>query len=99
MPIRLTKDDKESMAEKICDTKQTRADKRKPLERQWREIDRQLAMIPAEKVKKQQQGQIEQLNAWMSETELPNQSETLEISTADARRLMVPKGVDWLTPH
>ena len=99
MPIRLTKDDKESMAEKICDTKQTRANKRKPLERQWGEIDRQLAMIPAEKVKKQQQGQIEQLNAWMSETELPNQSETLEISTADARRLMVPKGVDWFAAH
>jgi len=99
MPIRLTKDDKESMAEKICDTKQTRANKRKPLERQWREIDRQLAMIPAEKVRKQQQGQIEQLNSWMSETELPNQSETLEISTADARRLMVPKGVDWFAAH
>jgi len=99
MPTRLSKDDKEVMAEKICDTHATRKRKRRDMEKQWADIDRQLAMIPPIEVAKARQSTIESSTSWMSETELPNQSETLEISTADARRLMVPKGIDWFAAH
>ena len=99
MPIRLTKDDKDVMAEMICDTLSQRKKKRHHLEAHWRDIDRQLAMEPSIKVLKDQTGRLEETTSWMSETELPNQSETLEISIADSRRLTVPKGVDWFNAH
>jgi hypothetical protein len=56
-------------------------------------------MDPEAAVKKKRQGEIDEKLAWMAETELPNQAETLEISSADARRLMLPKGVDWFAAH
>ena len=97
--MRFTKSDKDVMADKICSDHADRKRKRRDLEKQWAEIDRQLAMDPPRKVMKDRQGSSEEASSWMSETELPNQSETLEISTADARRLMTPKGVDWFGAH
>lgn len=97
--MRFSKSDKDVIADKICDVHSRRKEKRKPLERQWAEIDRQLAMIPAPALKKVRQSQVEEAASWMAETELPNQSETLEISTADARRLQMPKGDEWFTAH
>lgn len=96
---KFTKADKEVISEKILDIHSKRKTDRLTLEKQWREIDRQLAMDPEAAVKKQRQAQIESETAWMAETELPSQAETLEISAADARRLMVPKGVDWFGAH
>jgi len=97
--LRFSKSDKDVIAEKICDCHSKRKNDRRVLERQWSEIDRQLEMDPAPHVKKERQGEREEATAWMAETELPSQSETLEISTADARRLMMPKGVDWFAAH
>jgi len=99
MPKRFTKDDKEVIVEKICDSHSDRKRKRRYLEKQWAEIDRQLEMTPSKKVQKARQGKIEQDNAWMAETELPNQAETLEISVADARRLMFPKDDYGFSAH
>lgn len=96
---RFTKADKDVISEKICDTHSKRKRDRTYLERQWAEIDRQLAMEPAPNVKKDRQGELEEAASWMSETELPNQSETLEISNADARRLIYPKGAEWFQAH
>lgn len=96
---RFTKADKDVISEKICDTHSKRKRDRSYLERQWAEIDRQLAMEPAANVKKDRQGNLEEAASWMSETELPSQSETLEISSADARRLIYPKGAEWFQPH
>jgi hypothetical protein len=99
MPKRFLADDKAVIAEKICDVHSKRKRKRRLLEKQWAEIDRQLAMDPDITVRKQRQSELEEAKAWMAETELPNQSETLEISTADARRLIMPKGAHWFNAH
>jgi len=96
---KFTKSDKDIISEKIVDTFSKRKGDRHILESQWREIDRQIAMEPGFDVQKQRQGDIESKKAWMAEAELPNQAETLEISTADARRLMMPNGVDWFSAH
>jgi len=96
---RFTKNDKIVIAEKICDTHSKRKRDRGHLEKQWEEIDRQVAMEPGFDIMKERKGEIESAKAWMAETELPNQAETLEISCADARRLMVPKGADWFAAH
>jgi len=96
---RFTRNDKDVIAEKICDVHSKRKRDRGHLERQWAEIDRQIAMEPGFNILKQRQGEIEEAKSWMAETELPNQAETLEISCADARRLMVPKGADWFAAH
>ena len=98
---RLTKSDKDMMADRVVDLHRKRRDdpKRILLEKQWREIDRQLAMNPSADVMIKREGSQEEADSWMAETELPNQAETLEISTADARRLMMPKNVDWFVSH
>lgn len=96
---RFTQSDKEVIIEKICDTHSARKQKRSHLEKQWREIDRQLEMEPEKSVYKERQGEMEQSTAWMAETELPNQAETLEINTADARRLQLPKTGEWFSAH
>lgn len=72
---------------------------RKHLEKHWVEIDRQLAMVPDNRRKKDADGNIDARKAWMAEMELPLQSQTLEVLDADARRLMFPDAGPWFMPH
>ena len=100
MPKRFTKEDKKHIVEHICDSYSTRKRNRSHREKIWKEIDRQIAMEPdiSNKVKPQT-NQIDEQKRWLPETELPWQAQTLEITTADARRMQFPDAGPWFTPH
>lgn len=68
-------------------------------EKQWKEIDRQIAMEPDITFKKLPNGKIDKKKAWMAEMELPLQAQCLEILTADARRMMFPDAGAWFRAH
>jgi hypothetical protein len=74
-------------------------EKRRERERQWAEIDRQIAMKPDVAFKKLPNGEIDSKKAWMAEMELPLQAQALEVLTADARRLMFPDSGPWFRGH
>lgn len=61
----------------------------------WKEIDRQVSMRPDLSYKQDRNGNLDPNNWWMPELELPLQAQTLEVLTADARRLLFPDGGDW----
>ena len=66
---------------------------RKDHEDRWKEVDRQVAMIPA----RAQGNEADPRYRWMPSLELPWQAETLEILNADARRLIFPPDREWFT--
>lgn len=68
---------------------------RKDLEKQWDQIDRQLRMEPNLRHKMDRDGRIIPRMAWMAETELPLQAQTLEMLTADSRRMKFPPIGYW----
>lgn len=72
---------------------------RKDREKAWREIDRQIAMIPDIRFKQDMQGNVSKSKAWMPEMELPDQAQALEVLTADSRRLMFPDSGTWFAAH
>lgn len=63
------------------------------LEKYWKEIDRQVAMIPLPR-EPQPDSKAED---WLPNTELPLQFNTLEVNCADARRLKFPRGSEWFS--
>lgn len=68
------------------------------LEKVWKEIDRQLLMMPKERVvegspRSSQKAQQD----WLPNIEMPSQFNALEVIMADARRMMFPKGRDWFS--
>lgn len=65
------------------------------LDKKWNEIDRQLRMDPDNPQKKLPDGRPDQQKRWMAEMELPLQAQTLEVLTADARRLTIPDTGSW----
>lgn len=67
---------------------------RKQLERDWKEIDRQLAMEP--KPRKLASGSE---SDWLPNQELPLQATALEVILADANRMKFPRGRDWYEAH
>ena len=85
---RITQADFSHIAEFIRDEWATRKRKRKDLEKQWAEIDRQVKMEPDVRHKKLPNGKIDSKKLWMSEVEPPFQAQALEVLTADARRMM-----------
>lgn len=91
--------DFDHIAETIYDDYDTRKRKRGDLERQWDEIDRQIAMIPDTQHKKLPNGKTDARKMWMSEMELPLQAQALEVLTADARRMMFPVNGPWFRAH
>ena len=93
------KKDFASMAEFIIDEHQRRKNKRGDLEKIWKDIDRQIAMEPDISHKLTQTGEVDEYAAWMPETELPLQAQTLEVLTADARRMEFPDSGPWFTAH
>ncbi len=87
------------IAEYVQNEAESRQRKRSDLEAQWREIDRQVAMVPDVSHKKMPNGQIDARKMWMAEMELPLQAQALEVLTADARRMMFPTAGPWFAAH
>jgi hypothetical protein len=100
-PIRkFTKVDMVHIEERVLDVYETRKKERATMEQEWREIDRQLAMQPDCSHKKNSRtGMKDPKLSWMPEIELPLQSQTLEVLTADTRRLMFPSSGSWFSAH
>lgn len=94
---RITATDFKTAAEFICDEYERRKGNRRESEKRWDEVDRQLAMRPDIWHKLDAQRNIIKSKEWMPEMELPLQSQTLEVLTADARRMM--EGDPWFTVH
>ena len=69
------------------------------LEKMWKEIDRQVRMEPDIGRKLGSNGEIMQSMRWRAELELPLQAQTLEVLTADARKLMFPDTGLWFAAH
>ena len=82
------------IAEYICDEYERRKSDRTDLEKEWDEIDRQIKMIPTDGHKRTR-GALDKNKAWMPEVELPLQAQTLEVLTADARRMEFPDSGLW----
>jgi hypothetical protein len=93
--LKFSQEDFKDIAEFIIDEHRTRKSKRKYREKVWKEIDRQLRMEPEVKYKKDSNGNRIKSKTWMPEMELPNQSQALEVLSADALRMMFPDSGDW----
>lgn len=96
---RVTKTDFEKLGEYVR-TEYTRRKQLRDklgLTHAWREIDRQVQMRPDLAYKLLPDGRKDDTKAWMPEIELPLQAQTLEVLTADARRLLFPDGGDWFS--
>lgn len=91
--------DWDHVAEYVVEEHRKRKNNRKDTEKQWDEIDRQLRMEPDLRFKRDKNNQEIPSKAWMSEMELPLQAQTLEVLTADARRMMFPPNKKWFTAH
>src|SRR5690554_5037638 len=83
------------IAQSIVDELRAREKRRADLEKQWKEIDRQLRMEPEVSHKLLANGKRDPKRAWMPEIELPLQAQTLEMLMADVRRLLFPANRDW----
>jgi len=83
------------IAEQIVLEYDRRKDNRKDREKDWKEIDRQLAMLPERSHKMGADNKVDANKAWLPEIELPLQSQTLEMLTADCRRLLFPRGKEF----
>jgi hypothetical protein len=93
------KKDFNQIVEFVSDEYTSRKEKRKDIEKQWKDIDRQLEMEPDKKHKLDSKGRPDVNKAWMPEMELPLQAQTLEILTADAARMQFPTSGSWFAPH
>ena len=93
----LTQADLSKIGERVIDDWRTRKDRRKDREKEWKEIDRQLNMIPEISHKLLANGRKDRSRAWMPETELPLQAQTLEVLSADCHRLKFPPAGEWFS--
>lgn len=96
---RFTQRDFDVAAEQIIDDFNTRQRKRADLEQAWKEIDRQVAMKPDISFKLDETGRLIRGREWMPEMELPLQAQTVEVLTADARRMLFPDTGSWYIAH
>ena len=92
MARRFDKRDFGRLAESIKADLDKRKDRRKDLEKQWKEVDRQVEMKPTQRERRPG-------TDWMPEMELPLQAQALEVLTADARRLLFPQEKEWFRCH
>jgi len=99
MARRITSDDWNHISSFITDELKRRRDRRKDLDKAIKTIDRQIAMTPDISYKLDADGRPDINKAWMPETELPLQAQTLEVLTADARRLLSPDSGPWFQAH
>lgn len=82
--------DWKAIAEFIKDEKERRANARVHKEEQWAEVDRQLRMEAKPRIIAS--GTDED---WFPNIELPLQFDTLEVTVADVKRLVFPRGTEW----
>lgn len=94
------KSDWDHAAEFIKEEKERRATdpRRQEAERQWKEVDRQVAMEP-KPLSHSPSADRDPANAWIPDVELPLQATALEVLAADARRLKFPNNSDWFFAH
>ncbi len=100
----ITPDDWSAIAEYILAEAEKRKEDRKLREQHWSDIDRQLRMEPDDAHKRfvdaeGKVGRNDPKKQWMAAMELPLQSQTLEVLTADARRMMSPDSGPWFVGH
>lgn len=96
---RFTSEDRKQIALMIHDEQKRRENARADREKVWKEVDRQIEMIPRIQHKMLPGGQPDPKKAWMAEVELPLQAQTLEVLTADARRFAKPDSGPWFVAH
>lgn len=96
---RFDKRDWRYIAESIVEEWNLRKRNRSDREKQWCEIDRQIAMEPDRGAKMLPNGSMDARKLWMSEMELPLQAQALEVLTADARRMLFPDSGPWFSAH
>ena len=96
---KVSKKDFDHVAEYICDEAQTRKNERKDFDKEIKEIDRQIAMIPDLSHKQDATGKVISGMEWLPEVELPLQAQTVEVLTADARRMMFPDSGSWFESY
>lgn len=96
---KMFKKDFSHLSEFITDEWQRRKRERGDLEKQWKDIDRQIAMIPDCSHKQLPDGRPDRNKAWMPELELPDQAEALEVLTGDARQMLFPDSGPWYKAH
>lgn len=94
-----TKKDFALISEWILSEYDRRKNKRRDMEKVWKEVDRQIRMEPVAAIKTSPGHEKESRAAWIPELELPLQAQTLEILTADARRMRFPDTGPWYRPH
>lgn len=93
---RFDKRDFGHVAEFIHQEYERRKSDRNDRERSWNEVDRQLRMEPDISHKIQWGTEkVDPTKEWLAEVELPLQSQTLEVLTADSRRMKFPDSGIW----
>lgn len=92
---RFDKRDFRYIAEGIIEEWNRRKRNRTDREKDWAEIDRQIAMKPNIEFKRLPNGKLDSSKLWMAEMELPLQAQALEVLTADARRMLFPDAGPW----
>ena len=88
---RLSPDDWQRVADWIVSEALRRKEKRRDKERMWKEIDRQLDMIPRAREQENVHGAAD----WYPQFETPLQARTHEVIAAETRTLLFPKGDEW----
>jgi len=96
---KITSADWKHVCDTIIDMYKKRKEDRRDLEKEWDEIDRQLRMEPSGRHKLDSDGKPDKNKAWLSDVELPLQSQALEILTADARRMRFPDSGSFFSAH
>lgn len=87
------------IAEYVIEEYHRRKKARENKERQWKEIDRQVAMEPELQYKLMPDGRVDPKKAWMAEMEIPLQAQALEVLVADTRRMEFPDSGPWFRAH
>jgi hypothetical protein len=87
------------IADYVNDEYEQRKRNRSDREREWKDIDRQVAMKPELGFKQLPDGSPDKNKTWMAEIELPLQAQALEVLTADCRRMLFADSGPWFRAH
>lgn len=94
---KVTKKDFQKIGEHIVDLYSARKNKleKSGVKKQRDEVDRQVEMRPETLIKRKADGTTDKHKKWMSELEIQNQRQALEMLNADSRRLLWPDTGSW----
>src|SRR5262245_29410548 len=90
--------DWDKVQEFVCSVYDERKDStfRKEHEAKWKEVDRQIAMVP---LRRTSETGKELKTSWHSALELGELSKASEIITSDVMRIAFPTDRSWFKPH